>query len=183
MSEVAAVTTTDAIASNVASPRAGTKKSSGEGKRNLNLPRTHPPMSEMVTTAIETLKGGRHGSSLQAIKKYIGANYKCDVVKLAPFLRKALRAVSRRAPLSKSRERVLPDHGSETEEEEEGGSAQEKRHRREWTRGKAATVKQKATKHAKTRSPPPKKAASAAKKASSPAAVPKKAAAGGGKKK
>ncbi|XP_062557184.1 histone H1.2, embryonic-like [Armigeres subalbatus] len=44
----------------------------------------------MVTTAIETLKGGRHGSSLQAIKKYIGANYKCDVV-VGSILRKALR--------------------------------------------------------------------------------------------
>ena len=44
---------------------------------------SHPPTSEMVNTAIKTLKE-RGGSSLQAIKKYIAANYKVDVDKLAP---------------------------------------------------------------------------------------------------
>merc|ERR1712110_938134 len=33
----------------------------------------------------------RKGSSLAAIKKYVGANYKVDLVKIAPFLRKALK--------------------------------------------------------------------------------------------
>merc|ERR1711973_307131 len=35
--------------------------------------------------------GERNGSSVPAIKKYIAANYKCDVVKRAPFIRKALK--------------------------------------------------------------------------------------------
>ncbi|XP_021706524.1 histone H1-like [Aedes aegypti] len=50
----------------------------------------HPPVNDMVVAAIKTLKE-RNGSSLQAIKKYIAANYKCDVAKLAPFLKKALK--------------------------------------------------------------------------------------------
>ena len=51
---------------------------------------THPPVASMVTAAIKTLKD-RKGSSLAAIKKYISANYKCDVAKLAPFIRKFLK--------------------------------------------------------------------------------------------
>ena len=42
---------------------------------------THPSSIVMVTAAITALKE-RSGSSLQAIKKYIAANYKCDVDKL-----------------------------------------------------------------------------------------------------
>merc|ERR1712173_293741 len=48
------------------------------------------PTSAMVAAAIKALKE-RGGSSLPAIKKYIAANYKCDVVKPAPFIRKALK--------------------------------------------------------------------------------------------
>merc|ERR1712226_1634462 len=44
----------------------------------------------MVGAAIKALKE-RGGSSLPAIKKYIAANYKVDVVKLSPFIRKALK--------------------------------------------------------------------------------------------
>merc|ERR1712001_199122 len=51
---------------------------------------THPPTSAMVAAAIKALKE-RNGSSIPAIKKYIAANYKVDVVKLAPFIRKALK--------------------------------------------------------------------------------------------
>merc|ERR1711972_963486 len=43
-----------------------------------------------VNAAIKTLKE-RGGSSLQAIKKYIAANYKVDVDKLAPFIKKYLK--------------------------------------------------------------------------------------------
>ncbi|XP_029724353.2 late histone H1-like [Aedes albopictus] len=54
-------------------------------------PATHPPANEMVLAALKNLKE-RKGSSLQAVKKYIGANYKCDVAKLSIFIRKALKA-------------------------------------------------------------------------------------------
>merc|ERR1712076_329546 len=53
-------------------------------------PAAHPPTATMVVAAIKALKE-RSGSSLPAIKKYIAANYKVDVVKLSPFIRKALK--------------------------------------------------------------------------------------------
>ena len=50
----------------------------------------HPPVASMVNAAITNLKD-RKGSSLAAIKKYIAANYKVDVAKLAPFIRRFLK--------------------------------------------------------------------------------------------
>lgn len=45
----------------------------------------------MVNASITALKE-RGGSSLQAIKKYIAGNYKVDVEKLSPFIRRYLKA-------------------------------------------------------------------------------------------
>merc|ERR1711976_1036723 len=53
---------------------------------------THPPTAAMVMAAVEALKDAK-GSSLPAIKKYIAANYKVDIVKLSPFVRKALKSL------------------------------------------------------------------------------------------
>lgn len=50
----------------------------------------HPPVAKMVMDAIVALKD-RKGSSLAAIKKYIAANNKVDVAKLAPFIRRFLK--------------------------------------------------------------------------------------------
>ena len=58
--------------------------------RKPKAPAAHPPVAQMVTAAITNLKE-RNGSSLAAIKKYIAANYKCDVAKLAPFIRRFLK--------------------------------------------------------------------------------------------
>ena len=52
---------------------------------------THPPVAEMVVAAITALKD-RKGSSLAAIKKYIAANNKVDVAKLAPFIKRFLKS-------------------------------------------------------------------------------------------
>lgn len=52
---------------------------------------SHPPTSEMVTAAIKELKD-RKGSSLQAIKKYIVSTYKVDGEKVAPFIKRYLKA-------------------------------------------------------------------------------------------
>lgn len=63
-------------------------------EKKAKNPRTkpsHPPTSEMVNNAIKGLKE-RGGSSLQAIKKYIAANYKVDAEKVAPFIKKYLKA-------------------------------------------------------------------------------------------
>lgn len=69
----------------VASPKKAVK-----AKKPKTAP-SHPPTATMVTAAIKTLKE-RGGSSLQAIKKYIAANYKVDVEKLAPFIKKYLKS-------------------------------------------------------------------------------------------
>ena len=52
----------------------------------------HPKTTVMVVEAIKALKD-RKGSSLPAIKKYIAANYKVDTVKLAPFIKKAVKSL------------------------------------------------------------------------------------------
>merc|ERR1712007_80130 len=52
---------------------------------------SHPPSSVMVKAALENLKE-RKGSSLAAIKKYIGTNYKADPVKMSVFIKKALKS-------------------------------------------------------------------------------------------
>merc|ERR1711909_205282 len=51
----------------------------------------HPPSSTMVVKAIEDLKE-KKGSSLAAIKEYIGANYKVDLNQMNVFIRKALKS-------------------------------------------------------------------------------------------
>lgn len=65
------------------------KKSKSKAKKSKNA-LTHPKISEMVIEAITELKE-RNGSSLQAIKKYVGANFKAEVEKLSPFIKKYLK--------------------------------------------------------------------------------------------
>ena len=52
---------------------------------------SHPPTSDMVNNAIKGLKE-RGGSSLQAIKKYVAANYKVGAERVAPFIKKYLKS-------------------------------------------------------------------------------------------
>lgn len=66
------------------------KTKSPKAKKPKTVP-THPKVSEMVNAAISTLKE-RGGSSVQAIKKYIAANYKVDAEKLSPFIKKYLKS-------------------------------------------------------------------------------------------
>ncbi|XP_022208832.2 histone H1-like isoform X2 [Drosophila obscura] len=65
------------------SPTASTK--------NSPIAPSHPPTQEMVDASIKNLNG-RGGSSFLAIKKYITAEYKCDAQKLAPLIKKYLKA-------------------------------------------------------------------------------------------
>ncbi len=58
----------------------------------------HPPTSVMVLAAVKALKE-RNGSSLPAIKKYISANYKVDIAKLSPFIKKALKSLTEKKKL------------------------------------------------------------------------------------
>jgi len=65
------------------------KKTKSATKKPRTKP-VHPRTSEMVVNAIKSLKE-RGGSSFQAIKKYIAANYKVDSEKLSPFIKKYLK--------------------------------------------------------------------------------------------
>lgn len=65
-------------------------KAAAKPKAKKTVP-SHPKTADMVNAAIANLKE-RGGSSLQAIKKYIASNYKVDVEKLAPFIRKYLKS-------------------------------------------------------------------------------------------
>ena len=49
---------------------------------------THPPCIDMIVAAITNLKE-KKGSSVQAIKKYIAANFSADMDKLATHIKKA----------------------------------------------------------------------------------------------
>jgi len=68
------------------SDAAPAKKAAAKPKK----PVEHPPVAQMVNTAISSLKE-RKGSSLAAIKKYVAANNKVDIDRLAPFIRKYLK--------------------------------------------------------------------------------------------
>jgi histone H1/5 len=50
----------------------------------------HPPVAEMVSSAISNLKD-KKGSSLAAIKKYVAANNKVDMDRIASFIRRYLK--------------------------------------------------------------------------------------------
>ena len=53
---------------------------------------THPPSTVMIKAAVKALKDPK-GSSLSAIKKYINSNYKVNIVKLAPFIKKGIKSL------------------------------------------------------------------------------------------
>lgn len=81
-----------AVANDAPAPATPAKKvKAAAGAKKPKAKPTHPKTSEMVNSAIKELKE-RSGSSLQAIKKYIAAQYKVDAEKLAPFIRKYLKS-------------------------------------------------------------------------------------------
>merc|ERR1712156_1287172 len=80
--------TDEAPAAAAPAPKAAKAKKVAKPKK----PATHPKTTVMVAAAVAALKD-RKGSSLPAIKKYIAANYKVDIVKLAPFLKKAIKSM------------------------------------------------------------------------------------------
>ena len=59
-------------------------------KKSAPATGTHPPVAQMVKAALKDLKNSK-GVSLCAIKQYIVSNYKADIGKLAPFIRRYLR--------------------------------------------------------------------------------------------
>ncbi|CAH8463413.1 unnamed protein product [Dicrocoelium dendriticum] len=68
-----------------AAPSGAKKPKSSKPK----VPATHPPVIDMIKAAITAAKD-RKGTSLPTIKKYVSANYKVDVEKLGPHLRRGI---------------------------------------------------------------------------------------------
>lgn len=174
-----------------ASPKG--KAKSARPKKAKTAP-NHPKVADMVNAAITNLKE-RGGSSLQAIKKYIAGNYKVDVEKLAPFIRRYLKAgvgngslvqtkgkgasgsfkLSSAAPKPKKagtkRERKPKAAG----EKPKKSAAKPRKTAEKKTAKPRKTIEKKATKAKKPRAPKKEKKAKAPKKTKSP--KPKKAAA------
>ena len=140
-------------------PKAKAPKAKGE-KKPKAAP-THPPTAAMVKAAIKALKE-RNGSSLPAIKKYIAAEYKVDTVKLAPFIKKAIKTMVEKKALVQTKGKGA------------SGSfklaAAEKKEKKVKTPKKKVAKKPKAAKKVKT----PKKKAAKKPKAEKKAKTPKK---------
>merc|ERR1711948_140292 len=75
-------------------------KSPAKKAAKPKAPAAHPPVATMVKASVTALKE-RNGSSLPAIKKYIAANYKVDIVKLNRFVNKALKNMAEKGELTK----------------------------------------------------------------------------------
>ena len=71
-------------------PAKTSAKKAPKAKKVAKAPAAHPKYSDMIAAAISSLKD-RKGSSAQAIKKYIIANYKVDEDKVSARVRVALR--------------------------------------------------------------------------------------------
>jgi histone H1/5 len=91
MADVATSEPVPAAAAEGSPAKKGKKTTKPAGAKKPKAKPNHPKTSEMVTSALKNLKE-RNGSSLQAIKKYIAANYSVDAEKLAPFIRKSLKS-------------------------------------------------------------------------------------------
>nr|AAK58061.1 histone H1 [Rhynchosciara americana] len=80
-----------ALPATTSSPAAKKSKVTSAASKKPRVKPSHPPTADMVNAAIKSLKE-RGGSSLQAIKKYITANYKIDAEKISPFIKKYLKS-------------------------------------------------------------------------------------------
>ncbi|ETN60062.1 histone H1 [Anopheles darlingi] len=80
-----------AAASPAAVAKSPKKPKAAAGPKKPKVPAAHPPVNDMIFAAVKALNE-RNGSSLQAIKKYVAANYKADVTKLSTFIKKALKS-------------------------------------------------------------------------------------------
>lgn len=81
----------DTATSAPTAPAVSPKKAKAAASKKPKGKPAHPPTADMVNAAIKNLKE-RGGSSLQAIKKYIAANYKVDSEKLSTFIKKYLKS-------------------------------------------------------------------------------------------
>lgn len=98
MSETAPVVASPVAEKPASPPKKAAKSANAAKPKKPKAAKTHPPVSDMVVNAVKTLKE-RGGSSLQAIKKFLAAQYKVDVEKLAPFIKKYLKSAVEKGQL------------------------------------------------------------------------------------
>merc|ERR1712051_951052 len=128
----------------------------------------------MAAAAITALKD-KKGSSRQAIKKYIAANYKVDIVKLGPFLNKALKAgVAKKTLVAVKGSYKLAKVEKPKKKDVKKPAAKKAKTPKKAAKPKAKTAKKAAKPAAKKAKSPKKVAKPAAKKAAKKAAPKKK---------
>ncbi|EAA09335.3 AGAP005265-PA [Anopheles gambiae str. PEST] len=98
-----------AAAAPAATAKSPKKPKAAAGPKKPKQPAAHPPVNEMLLAAVKALNE-RNGSSLQAIKKYVAANYKADVTKLATFLKKALKTAVANGKLVQTKGTGVSNH-------------------------------------------------------------------------
>lgn len=161
-----------------ASPAAATPKKKAKVSAKKPKPAsTHPKVAEMVNSAISSLKE-RGGSSLQAIKKHIASQYKVDVDKLSPFIKKYLKSAVASGTLVQTKGKGATGSfklGASGQKSKETASVkQAKKTKRESSAPAAKKTKTAAAKKASKPKPKvEKKKASAAKKTPVKKAAPK----------
>ena len=174
MAEEAAAAPAPAPAPAKKAPKAKAPKAKGE-KKPKAAP-THPPTAAMVKAAIKALKE-RNGSSLPAIKKYIAAEYKVDTVKLAPFIKKAIKTLVEKKALVQTKGKGASGSfklAAAEKKEKKVKAPKKKVAKKPKAEKKAKTPKKKAAKKPKAAKPKAEKKPKAAKpktpKAKKPAA-------------
>merc|ERR1712079_763548 len=110
----------------------------------------HPPSAVMVVAAVKALKD-KKGSSLAAIKKYIAANYKVDVVKVSPFIRKAIKK------LVADKKLIQVKASFKAAKEEKPKKAKKPKAKKPKAKKPKKTAAKKTPKRRQQRKPPPKR--------------------------
>ena len=148
------------------------KKAAAKAKKPAK-PSTHPKFSEMIVAAVTALKE-KKGSSIQAIKKYILANYKVEDKAVATFVKGNLKRMVDSGALKQ----VKGTGASGSFKLAEKPKAVKKPAAKKATKSPKKAAKKPAAKKTATKKPAAKKAAKPAKKAPAkkPAAAKKAAA-------
>merc|ERR1711860_231176 len=148
------------------------KKSPAKKAAKPKAAPAHPPTATTVMAAVKGLKEAK-GASLPAIKKYIAGNYKVDIVKLSPFVRKALKSLVEKKKLVQTKGTGASGRFKANKEEKPKKVAK-KAAKKPAGEKKAKTPKKKAAAKPKKVAAAKKPKKPAAKKPAKKAAAPKK---------
>jgi histone H1/5 len=78
------------------------KKAPKSPSKRSAVKSSHPAWAQMITSSVKAL-GEKGGSSVSAIKKHMGANFKIDMDKAAPFLKRGIKAAIASGQLSQAK--------------------------------------------------------------------------------